>query len=438
MLRAASGKFAREERGSVMALTIVFALPLALFVFVTYNTGIALTTRMRAQNAADAAAYTGSLWRARMLNYFAYTRRQITADFATVALCTSLDSCLKMYDNIYDAQGLIAGGSGDEGLVTTLMEVPHAMLDAEQCFSDSESQNPVLILRKACDVLSGMLSESQEAVRLTMVAAMGGIMKKVVEDADRKAQADGSPGMEFDYTYTPTTALYLNREDMTKDQVEYYCDNFTMGNFLAAMALPGLGRAPVGGMTGGDVTYCGKSTPYIQVVTTCSSGVDIDSDGGKMKSEESAVFGYYVYVIVCVEGIPIPIGLPILANSTESEYSLKNPFNKAQVFQYNTSLPDSTMEMSTLATVEAKWDLHPFYMEDKGLGNMVSPKTLSPGKQIKAMSRAKTYFKGPYENLKNAEYDQPHLSYARFGAKLAPLEGFLLTQPQAFLRDAHY
>jgi hypothetical protein len=443
LLRAAAAGFARDERGSVMATFIVFALPLALFLFVTYNTGIALNTRMRTQNVADAACYSASLWQARGLNYMAYSRRQILANYATMALCTSLDSALKMYDNIYDAQGLIMGGMGDQGLVTMLMEAPHAILDAEQCFSDSENQNPVLILRKGCDVMNRMLSNSQTAVYLSL-ANCTPIMVKVVQEADREAAADNTVGREFELVLPSFSSLalsaggqYLEQEELDRDQVLYYCDNFTKGNFLGANVLPLLGRAPVGGMTGGDATYCGKSTPYIQAVTTFSSGVDISSSGDNMNSKESFVLGYYVLVVICVYGIPIPIGLPIFAESTESDYDVTNEFSETEVYKVRDGISNANLEPTSIAVVEATWNEHPYFMQNLGLGDMVSPITLSNGDRIQAWSRSKAYFRGPGENLPNT-YKKPHLAYACWGAKLAALENYTVTSLVVAFQDAHY
>jgi hypothetical protein len=431
-MRAAGASFVRDERGSVMVITIVFALPLALFLFVTYNTGIALTTRMRTQNVADAASYSASLWQARGLNYMAYSRRQILANYSTMALCTSLDSALKMYDNIYDAQGLIMGGMGDQGLVTMLMEIPHAALDAQQCFSTNESRNLVLILRRACDAMNKMLSNSQQAVYLSLSNCTP-IMVKTVQDADRQVTANPAGG-EFELVAPSFSSLafggagqYLERHELTRAEVLYYCDNFTKGNFLGAMALPGLGRAPVGGMTGGDATYCGKSTPYIQAVTTFSSGVNITSSGDKMTSRESFVTGYYVLVVLCIYGIPVPIGLPIFAKATKSEYNVRNEFDETEVYRVRQGVSDAFLEPTSLAVVEATWDNHPYFMQNMGLGRMVSPTTLSPNERIQSWSRAKAYFRGPREDLRNRRYDRPHLAYACWGAKLAALENYTPT-----------
>jgi len=78
----AGRKFAHEDDGAIIVYSIFFLIPLLSFMFVVYNAGVGLTTRMRAQCVADAAAYSNSVWQARFLNYTAYTRRHMVSNYA--------------------------------------------------------------------------------------------------------------------------------------------------------------------------------------------------------------------------------------------------------------------------------------------------------------------------------------------------------------------
>lgn len=426
-LGVSSARFAREERGAVMVMTIAFALPLALFLVVVYNSGVALTHRMRAQCVADAASYSATLWQARFLNYCAYTRRTITANYATMALCTAHESALKMYYNIYDAQNLIITFNEDKGMITTLMTAPYNIMDAFQLFEDDEDKNPVMMIRKGCDVLNKMLSLSQQAMYY-MVATdtKSAVMEKVVEEADRDT-ATSPVGGEFRLLDDPrcysslvlspsVLGPILEQKELTLEQLEFYEDVYTKGSPLASSVLPLLGR---GFVIGADAAYCGKSTPYIQFVIVISTGVDTDDACEKMEATES-VYGYYVIVVICFKGIPIPIGLPIFGEKVEVEYEVTNPFADTKVYHIKEGLSDSRLEPSSLAVVEVVDSEIPWYPNPR---LKLMPADLTNKNTIRAYSRSKVYFRGVNENLSGSSktYSKPHTSYPHWGSKLAPI-----------------
>ena len=78
--------FQRDERGQAMVITAIMSLLLFRCVMASYNTGVAVASRIRGQNVADAAAFSGAIWQSRFLNYCAYTRRAILANYGEVAL----------------------------------------------------------------------------------------------------------------------------------------------------------------------------------------------------------------------------------------------------------------------------------------------------------------------------------------------------------------
>lgn len=62
------GRLHRGEEGMVSWAFLVAVIFFLLFAGLVYNTGVTVNRKIEAQNAADAAAYSGSLWVARGMN----------------------------------------------------------------------------------------------------------------------------------------------------------------------------------------------------------------------------------------------------------------------------------------------------------------------------------------------------------------------------------
>ena len=73
-------------------------------------------------------------------------------------------------------------------------------------------------------------------------------------------------------------------------------------------------------------------------------------------------------------------------------------------------------QASSFAVVEADMSTAPF---SHLLG--LHPNDLASGKKIRAFSRAKVYFRGWLENIRNRRYQIPNMNYPFWGAKLAGL-----------------
>ena len=58
-----------RQEGQVLPLGLALLVFGVLGAFVLFNTGQVATNKMKLANAADAAAYSGTLWQARALNF---------------------------------------------------------------------------------------------------------------------------------------------------------------------------------------------------------------------------------------------------------------------------------------------------------------------------------------------------------------------------------
>lgn len=82
----------KRAKGQAMVLFMGFAAAMIGMMLVSFNSGQVTNAKMRAMNAADAAAYSAALWEARSLNFQAYMNRAMVVNEVTVAQSVSLRS----------------------------------------------------------------------------------------------------------------------------------------------------------------------------------------------------------------------------------------------------------------------------------------------------------------------------------------------------------
>lgn len=82
----------KRVKGQAMVVFLGFAAAMIGMMLVSFNSGQVTNAKMRAMNAADAAAYSGALWQARSLNFQAYMNRAMVVNEVTIAQSVSLRS----------------------------------------------------------------------------------------------------------------------------------------------------------------------------------------------------------------------------------------------------------------------------------------------------------------------------------------------------------
>lgn len=75
-----------------MVVFLGFAAAMIGMLLVSFNSGQVTNAKMRAMNAADAAAYSGAVWEARSLNFQAYMNRAMVVNEVTIAQSVSVRS----------------------------------------------------------------------------------------------------------------------------------------------------------------------------------------------------------------------------------------------------------------------------------------------------------------------------------------------------------
>ncbi len=87
-----------RQRGQVLALGLLLLFAAVLGLFFLFSTGQVLATRQRLDNAADSAAWSAAVWRARVLNFHAYANRAIVAQEVAVAQAVTLTSWARYFE----------------------------------------------------------------------------------------------------------------------------------------------------------------------------------------------------------------------------------------------------------------------------------------------------------------------------------------------------
>lgn len=88
----------RKNQGQTLVLFLGFAAAMVGMSLVAFNSGQVTNAKMRAINAADAAAYSGAVWQARTLNFQAYMNRAMVVNEVTIAQSVSLRSWVSYLD----------------------------------------------------------------------------------------------------------------------------------------------------------------------------------------------------------------------------------------------------------------------------------------------------------------------------------------------------
>lgn len=87
-----------RQRGQALVLALVLSFAGLLALFFLFSAGQVSASKQRLVNAADAAAYSAAAWRARVLNFHAYSNRAIVAQEVAVAQAVTLASWSKYFE----------------------------------------------------------------------------------------------------------------------------------------------------------------------------------------------------------------------------------------------------------------------------------------------------------------------------------------------------
>jgi hypothetical protein len=109
----------KRSKGQALVAFLGFAAAMIAMLLVSFNSGQVTNAKMRAMNAADAAAYSGAAWQARTLNFQAYMNRAMVVNEVTIAQSVSLRSWVNYLDRFVENIAIVTRIVPGLGAVTT-------------------------------------------------------------------------------------------------------------------------------------------------------------------------------------------------------------------------------------------------------------------------------------------------------------------------------
>ncbi len=166
-----------QQHGQVLPLGLVMLALAMMGALVLYNTGQVATDKTSLANTADAAAYSGSQWQARALNFQSYANRAMVANQVSIAQAVTLQSWV--------AYGAVAS----ENIATVLKPVPVINVVASGLETGLKVvENVMSPITKAMlhvvDVVNRGLSVAQEAMFVSTFVATPDVVRAVARQSD--------------------------------------------------------------------------------------------------------------------------------------------------------------------------------------------------------------------------------------------------------------
>jgi hypothetical protein len=197
-----------RQTGQSAVLFLAFLAAMVGALIVVFNVGQTTNAKMRAMNAADAAAYSGALWEARTLNLQAYLNRAMVANEVAIAQSVSLRSWIdylkRFINNIDDVTFWIpAWGEAATAIAEGLVEV------------DEVTQEVLPVAESALRVLNTTTSDAEVVINESGAVIAANLASGVASANGASISAGGDALMvrdavqwqKFTQTYSKSTGV---------------------------------------------------------------------------------------------------------------------------------------------------------------------------------------------------------------------------------------
>ena len=226
-----------SQRGQALALALVLAVLGAAGLFHMFRTGQTLAHKTRLLNAADAAAYGAAVWRARVLNFNAYSNRAIIAQEVAVAQALTLQSWSRHFEQFSRNAARMAR------VYPPLAAVFETLAEAAEVARELADTTAALEIRLRAGPGTGykeLLQASQELLTLSAgVFGASAVANEIARANDREFFAFALPDAG---AFNRFTRRYESAEDRERlrDLVVRSLDEFTSGPRETDLVLWGL------------------------------------------------------------------------------------------------------------------------------------------------------------------------------------------------------
>ena len=179
------GVMLRNQKGQAIPLGLALIMMVTLGGLVLFNTGQMASEKSRLTNTADAAVYSGLIWQARALNFQSYTNRAMVANQVSIAQLVSLSSWSSYQKVTSKNLDTYLGWIPFVGQVTKY----YSQITN---YVDQIVQPLVQAAVSVLDIVTGVLSTTQQVMYVSTFAATPSIVKEVVERNDDRYKVDST------------------------------------------------------------------------------------------------------------------------------------------------------------------------------------------------------------------------------------------------------
>lgn len=163
-----------RQQGQTMVLFLGFAAAVVGVLLIAFNSGQVSNAKMRAMNAADAAAYSGAVFQARSLNFQAYMNRAMVVNEVTIAQSVSLRSWINYLSRFVTNINYVAQFIPYVGQATKAIE---KALEA----TDQTVQKSMPLMETALRTLGNFEHVAQQGMQLATVVAAQDLAREVAK-----------------------------------------------------------------------------------------------------------------------------------------------------------------------------------------------------------------------------------------------------------------
>lgn len=230
-----NGTMPSRQSGQALVLDLLLLLASTLGLVFLFSAGQVLHSRQRLDNAADAAAYSAAVWRARALNFIAYSNRAIIAQEVAVAQAVTLASWSRYFETFAEtAESISRAYPPLIPVMSAIAEIAEASRRTAVTTSELETgwrAGPVVGYKALLLRSQAMLHRSADTFGL------GAVANEVARANDSRFFAFA---MSDAGAYEAFTRVHASHEDRlrTADIVRSALDPFTTGPRELDLPLP--------------------------------------------------------------------------------------------------------------------------------------------------------------------------------------------------------
>ncbi len=154
----------QKQAGQAIVAGVIMLLIVSAAVYVLFSRSQLAIEKQRLNNTADAAAYSAALWRARVMNYHAYSNRAIVAQEVAVAQAVTLTSWAEYFKTFTENINHVASKYPPLAAITGSLASAAAV---NQMFTE-QAAGAEILARAAKDIgYKFLLEKSQQLMNLT-------------------------------------------------------------------------------------------------------------------------------------------------------------------------------------------------------------------------------------------------------------------------------